>query len=284
LRQPLHSIWESAALELLRRISGDEGWTAAHDADDAGTSSPVEVAGHWELSGALNGKMQIRMNRAAAHAWAHLRPVAAGAEIEGGVLNEPEIESLTAVLEELAAAAAAKLCAGGWGPVRIAVRHVGPLRRTIEEGDCEFPLRFRHPERGDLELGIGMEASLRDQFRQGPRFTDDGDAAEPAARPGVRLDLLLDISLDVTLRFGGRQMLLHDVLDLAPGSVLELDRDIDDPVELLVGGKVIAWGDVVVVDGNYGLRISRLARKRERIAALGVNVDQDKTGADEVRA
>lgn len=54
----------------------------------------------------------------------------------------------------------------------------------------------------------------------------------------------------------------------APGSVLELDRHIDDPVELLVGGKIVAWGDVVVVDGNYGLRVSRLVHRRERMAAL----------------
>ncbi|MGH9480631.1 MAG: FliM/FliN family flagellar motor switch protein, partial [Terriglobales bacterium] len=78
----------------------------------------------------------------------------------------------------------------------------------------------------------------------------------------------MDVELDVTLRFGGRQMLLHDVMDLAPGSVLELDRHIDDPVELLVGGKIIAWGDVVVVDGNYGLRVGRLVHRRERMAAL----------------
>jgi flagellar motor switch protein FliN/FliY len=63
-------------------------------------------------------------------------------------------------------------------------------------------------------------------------------------------------------------MLLHDVAELSPGSVLELDRQIDDPVELLVSGKTIAWGEVVVVDGNYGLRIQRLVHRRERLAAM----------------
>lgn len=100
------------------------------------------------------------------------------------------------------------------------------------------------------------------------------EAAKPVGAPAAaasapaNVDLLLDVELDVTLRFGGRNMLLRDVLELNPGSVLELDRHVQEPVELLVADKVIAVGEVVVVDGNYGLKITQLVTPSQRIAVL----------------
>jgi flagellar motor switch protein FliN/FliY len=64
--------------------------------------------------------------------------------------------------------------------------------------------------------------------------------------------------LNVSLRFGQRQLPLREVLELASGSVIELDRQVDDPVELLLDGKVIARGEAVIVDGNYGLRVTEV--------------------------
>jgi flagellar motor switch protein FliN len=88
----------------------------------------------------------------------------------------------------------------------------------------------------------------------------------PARDP--KLDLLMDVELDVTLRFGERHMVLHDILDLNAGSVVELEQNVRDPVDLLVGGKVIARGEVVVVDGNYGLRVKEIVSPLERIESL----------------
>jgi flagellar motor switch protein FliN/FliY len=69
------------------------------------------------------------------------------------------------------------------------------------------------------------------------------------------LDLVLDVELKVILRFGQRQLPLREVLRLTSGSVVELDRQVDEPVELVLDGKVIARGEAVVVDGNYGMRV-----------------------------
>ncbi len=88
----------------------------------------------------------------------------------------------------------------------------------------------------------------------------------PARDP--KLELLMDVELDVTLRFGEKHMVLHDILDLNAGSVVELDQNVRDPVDLLVGGKVIARGEVVVVDGNYGLRVKEIVSPLERIESL----------------
>ena len=73
-----------------------------------------------------------------------------------------------------------------------------------------------------------------------------------------KLGFFMDLELEVTLRFGGRNLLLKDVLELGPGSVLELDREVQDPADLLLDGKLIARGEVVMVNGNYGLRVSEV--------------------------
>jgi flagellar motor switch protein FliN/FliY len=72
------------------------------------------------------------------------------------------------------------------------------------------------------------------------------------------LKLVMDVELNVSLRFGQRQLPLREVLELASGSVIELDRMVDEPVELLLDGKLIARGEAVIVDGNYGLRITEI--------------------------
>jgi flagellar motor switch protein FliN len=84
----------------------------------------------------------------------------------------------------------------------------------------------------------------------------------------ANLDLLLDVELDATLRFGQREMLLREILDLRSGSVVELNRQLQEPAELLVGGRVIARGEVVIVDGNYGLRITDIIQPAKRLESL----------------
>jgi flagellar motor switch protein FliN len=97
-------------------------------------------------------------------------------------------------------------------------------------------------------------------------------AAQPAggndAAPGFNLDLLYDVQLEATIRFGERQLLLRDILAMTPGSVIELDRRIQEPAELLVAGRLVARGEVVVVDGSFGLRITELSSPRQRAELL----------------
>jgi flagellar motor switch protein FliN/FliY len=76
----------------------------------------------------------------------------------------------------------------------------------------------------------------------------------------VNLDLVMDVELNVTLRFGQRQLTLREVMELTSGSVVELDRQVEEPVELLLNGMVIARGEAVVIDGNYGLRVTEVSQ------------------------
>lgn len=81
---------------------------------------------------------------------------------------------------------------------------------------------------------------------------------DAAASTAANLDLVMDVELNVTLRFGQRQLALREVLELTSGSVVELDRQVDEPVELILDGRVVARGEAVIIDGNYGMRITQL--------------------------
>lgn len=88
------------------------------------------------------------------------------------------------------------------------------------------------------------------------------------AQEARNLDLLLDVQLGIRLRFGSRRMKLREILELQPGSVVELDRQVQEPVDLLVDSKLIGRGEVVVADGRYGLRVGEVVTTQERVESL----------------
>ncbi len=92
-------------------------------------------------------------------------------------------------------------------------------------------------------------------------------AAAPEGRNGI--DLLLDVELPVRVSFGKAQLQLRDVLKLTTGSIVELNRSVTEPVDILVNNCVIARGEVVVVDGNYGVRINQIVSRQERLRFVG---------------
>jgi flagellar motor switch protein FliN/FliY len=113
-----------------------------------------------------------------------------------------------------------------------------------------------------MRMNPALTESLSIHCLEESAATGAGESAESAVEgkipEPVNLDLVMDVELNVTLRFGQRHLTLREVLELTSGSVVELDRQVDEPVELLLNGKVIARGEAVVIDGNYGLRVSEV--------------------------
>jgi flagellar motor switch protein FliN/FliY len=93
-------------------------------------------------------------------------------------------------------------------------------------------------------------------------------AAQPSAALPANLDLLLEVELPVVVTFGRTQLPLRDVLKLSSGSIVELNRLANEPVEVLINNCVIARGEVVVVDGNYGIRVTEIVSRQERIRSI----------------
>jgi flagellar motor switch protein FliN len=93
--------------------------------------------------------------------------------------------------------------------------------------------------------------------------------ANSAGSENWNIDMLLDVELPISISFGHSEMQLKDVLKLGAGSVIELDKSVNDPVTIIVNHKSIAKGEVVMVDGNYGVRILEVESKADRIRSLG---------------
>jgi flagellar motor switch protein FliN/FliY len=92
---------------------------------------------------------------------------------------------------------------------------------------------------------------------------------EPPASPApVSIDLLMDVTLKVSVELGRATVTVREALNLAPGSVLELDKLAGDPVDILVNDHLIARGEVVVVDDQFGVRITEIVSPRQRVEAM----------------
>ncbi len=91
---------------------------------------------------------------------------------------------------------------------------------------------------------------------------------EPATPPPSARDLLMEIELDATLQFGSRELPLRDVLALSLGDVLELNRHVNEPVDLVVGDRIIARGEVVILGGNFALLVTEVAAPQLRLESI----------------
>jgi flagellar motor switch protein FliN len=92
--------------------------------------------------------------------------------------------------------------------------------------------------------------------------------SRPPSTLSPGMELLLDVELEASLRFGCREMPLGAILDLGPGDVVQLDRHVADAVDLIVGDKIVARGEVVLVNGNFGLRVTEVAAPKKRLETI----------------
>ncbi|MFC2491068.1 MAG: flagellar motor switch protein FliY [Campylobacter curvus] len=95
-----------------------------------------------------------------------------------------------------------------------------------------------------------------------------GSRSEFSAEEMRNINLIMDVRLPIRVRIGSKRMLLKDVLSMDIGSVIELNQLANDPLEILIGDKVIALGEVVIIDGNFGIQITQIGSKRERLQQL----------------
>lgn len=89
--------------------------------------------------------------------------------------------------------------------------------------------------------------------------TDGGPAVEGEPRLQTELSAMSEVPLEVTVRLGSARMTLGELLELRPGSVLLLDREVGEPAEILVGDRVVALGEMVRVDQDLGVRLTRVS-------------------------
>lgn len=101
-----------------------------------------------------------------------------------------------------------------------------------------------------------------------PEELGGSDAKASDEKADVNLDLVLDIPVDVALRVGSTAISIRDLVSLVEGSVITLDQDAGEPMDVLVNGTLVAHGEIVVVDDRYGVRLTDVVSPVERIKQL----------------
>jgi flagellar motor switch protein FliN len=171
------------------------------------------------------------------------------------------------LLREIADAAAGELLASTGKTCR-----VEKFEEAREQSTISRSFQLKAGERGwtILVRDETRAAQPAPQPEPAAPATSGPKSQEPPASgtvsPGI--ELLLDVELEASLRFGSREMPLGEILDLGPGDVVQLDRHVADPVDLIVGDKIVARGEVVLVNGNFGLRVTEVAAPRKRLESI----------------
>jgi flagellar motor switch protein FliN/FliY len=160
----------------------------------------------------------------------------------------------------------------------------GSERAPVTTPEAGAAVSIRFPDTALPPLWIGFSPTLVSWLSAPPRASRAGEA-EPDHDPGAgaqdeeqqprrrtsippTMDLILDVELPVSISFGKTELPMKDVLKLTTGSIVELNRGVNDPVEVMVNHCLIARGEVVVVEGNYGVRIQHIASRLDRMRSM----------------
>ena len=130
-----------------------------------------------------------------------------------------------------------------------------------DENQEDEPVKDEGAGEGAGETAVEEKEEVVDE--EGSAETAGEESGEPAS-----LDLILDIPLAVTVELGRSKMLINDLLQLGQGSVIELTKLVGDPLEVLVNDKLVARGEVVVVNEKFGVRLTDIVTPMERVKSL----------------
>ena len=142
---------------------------------------------------------------------------------------------------------------------------VGKERLWLVRAEATGPDGFR----AEMSLVVGP-----DLVREIAALVEEAGSAAPAVEAPLPatapsgIDLILDVTLPVAVELGRSRMQIQDILKLAPGSIIELDKSAGDPVDILINDRPIAKGEVVVIDENFGVRLTSIVTTTERIRTL----------------
>lgn len=239
--------WVSVATSLLTQALAGEPRLGEASAEGQSLSGIAFAA---SLAGDVEGKFIVALD-----------PLV----FEAALLGEgsDQKEGWSEVLREVAEAAAGELLARSGKKCR--VNSFGPVEAG-GKADRVFQLKTAA---NAWSLSVRDEVSVHEEEERAeaePARSSERQDQRSELSAGV--ELLLDVELEAALRFGCCEMPLGEILELGPGDVVELDRHVTDPVDLIVGNKIVARGDVVLVEGNFGLRVTEVAAPQKRLESI----------------
>jgi len=255
---PLHAFVDSirqAASEVFSQAFSSS-WSAEISSDDSGQPTDAShVCFSLMASGSLQGTVALHIKIADALMLSQkllAEPVEATAE-----LDSRRKEAVEGLLRKVAGVAATAM-KSPFGEVQLQVTMttvpawpgVTVVFLVSEASAAKLPVELRLSADllacvSSFEVNPGVDDAPVKRENQGP------------AGPGS-LSRLLGVNLNLSLRFGQRSLTLREILDLNSGAVIELDRQVQEPADLLLGERLIARGEVIIIDGNYGIRVTEV--------------------------
>lgn len=231
--------------------------------------SDATVRWHQPFTGVPGAAWVVTSEAGCNTAGGHILRAAGIEESDAASLKSTYLETVSQALSGMAGAIGARIghevnCAGGGGA-------------SVTTPDAGWAVLHIQLGAEKASLAIGLEpAVIAAMIAASPQSEEAAPkAAQAAAGAGFTgpvnsrtFELLLDVELPVSVSFGRAQVPLKDVLKLTTGSIVELNRSILEPVEVIVNNCVIARGEVVVVEGNFGVRVHQVVSRQERLRTL----------------
>lgn len=250
-----YEAWETCFNKVLTQVSGQPAVF-----ETSSQTLPVNDSDVWYTvvaGGALHGEMILHLAAASGTILAQ-KLLSETEPVAPGITSEHK-EALEELLRQVAGLAATALAGLAGGEVKFSVAASGAPSWSSDAIVC---LQTRDesgtPIGIEIRISPALAAGLQPRM-PGTTQQPSADSSATAFSPASNYRRLMDVGLDVKLRFGIRHMLLRDVLALSAGVVVELENALHSPVDLMLDGRLIAQGDVVIVDGKYGLRVTNVA-------------------------
>jgi flagellar motor switch protein FliN len=290
--------WKVCLQSVLSPVSGNASGNApgniSGQSDTFETSSqplPVAASDVWYTvvaGGVVHGEMTLRLPAASGTRLARkflgeteptvdtaaAEPITAEPITSEPITSEHK-EALEELLRQIAGLAATALAANAGGEVQL---HLSASAAPSWSSDAVVCLQTRN-EAGtsisiEIQISPALGAELQSRVQPAPpaktlaQLSPSSPTLSSSLPPSSGYGRLMEVGLDVKLRFGTRRMLLRDVLALSAGVVVELESTLHSPVDLLLEGRLIAQGEVVIVDGKYGLRITDVVDTAPALGSL----------------
>jgi flagellar motor switch protein FliN/FliY len=253
----------------------DENARALQSMTDARPAASCEPVAAADVASAFqNGTVYVEVTLSLAPnalIWISVPPAAAQAlgqrTLQAAGIDDAGPEEIQNTCLEILQQAHAGLAQAISARLKRAITSKGRETDTIPAANPLFRLTITYADAPPIEMYLSVSAAVLGGLEP-PQDTEGVPApAEDRSSPTAAsktFDVLLDVSMPVSVSFGRTEMAIKEVLKLTTGSIVELNRALTEPVEVIINDRVIARGEVVVVDGNYGVRIHHIVSRQER--------------------
>jgi len=243
--------------------------------EDKALVAPPAALTFIEVSGDYDGQIAVSITPAVATA---LSDMMLGGEGESqNEMSDDDLDATKEIVSNIFGAISTTLGAQQDMPnLNFSIKNIEFFEDKVDTADFIYSVNF-HFVLGVIngEITVLFDEKMKKSIAQESPKAQSGEGAisgdalaSLSAEEQKNINLLMDVKLPVKVRIGTKRLLLKDVLAMDIGSVVELEQLANDPLEILVDDIVIAEGEVVIVDGNFGIQVTEIGSKAERLKKL----------------